>query len=504
MAPLSYLVCATERSGSTLLCELLAGTGVAGRPEEYFEFLNASGRVRQPREYFADAADPSILELLAPARAAAAGASPWAERLAAARERGTTPNGVFGAKMMWAYLGDFLAHGEPEEQLGPLRWVHVERRDTLAQAISLWRAVQTAQWRAEDRDADGRARLPRRRDRAPQATGSRRTPPPGATGSPSAGSSRSRSSTRSSPPTREPTICAVLDHVGVPSDGRATSPSRRCAARPTPARRSGSTASETRSPHERRADDRPPPLPAARARGRGGPHHARGRRAARAAGAAVQRRQGLDRAAAAGREGVPARRVPVPGHARRHGPQLPRGARVPRPPRARARRAADRRLRAGLDRHRPGGRGDRPGRLAQPAADHHAARRDRRQRLRRGVRRRPPRRGARPREGADLLLPRRARPVGPARPAARGLEPLQRRRRPRRERARVPALELDRARRLALHRRGAARDPEHLLRPRARGVRARRDAARGLGVARAARGRGGPHRLRALPHGRAT
>ena len=65
----------------------------------------------------------------------------------AARERGTTPNGVFGAKMMWAYLGDFREHGEPEEQLladapGPAV-VHVERRDTLAQAISLWRALQT-------------------------------------------------------------------------------------------------------------------------------------------------------------------------------------------------------------------------------------------------------------------------------------------------------------------------------------------------------------------------
>ena len=62
----SYLVCATERSGSTLLCELLAGTGVAGRPEEYFEFLSATGRVRQPREYFPADADPEILELLAP------------------------------------------------------------------------------------------------------------------------------------------------------------------------------------------------------------------------------------------------------------------------------------------------------------------------------------------------------------------------------------------------------------------------------------------------------
>ena len=50
-----------------------------------------------------------------------------------------------------------------------------------------------------------------------------------------------------------------------------------------------------------------------------------------------------------------------------------------------------------------------------------------RARLRRRDRRRPPRRGALPREGADLLVPRRLRPVGPARAAARALEPLQRR-----------------------------------------------------------------------------
>ena len=58
--------------------------------------------------------------------------------------------------------------------------------------------------------------------------------------------------------------------------------------------------------------------------------------------------------------------------------------------------------------------------------------------LRRRVRRRPPRRGARPGEGADVLLPRRARPVGPARPAARAVERLQRRGRARRARARFP------------------------------------------------------------------
>jgi LPS sulfotransferase NodH len=32
----SYLVCATPRSGSFLLCEALKNTALAGQPEEYF------------------------------------------------------------------------------------------------------------------------------------------------------------------------------------------------------------------------------------------------------------------------------------------------------------------------------------------------------------------------------------------------------------------------------------------------------------------------------------
>jgi LPS sulfotransferase NodH len=154
MAPLSYLVCATERSGSTLLCELLAGTGVAGRPEEYFEALGATGRPRQPREYFEDAADPGILDLLPELREPLP-LPPFEQRLAAALERGTTPNGVFGTKLMWAYLPGFLAGaGDPPSGLGETRWVHVEREDTLAQAISLWRAIQTSEWRADGQDGE--------------------------------------------------------------------------------------------------------------------------------------------------------------------------------------------------------------------------------------------------------------------------------------------------------------------------------------------------------------
>jgi LPS sulfotransferase NodH len=62
----SYVVCATPRSGGTLVCALLAGTGAAGRPEEYFERLWRTGAPRQPREYFAGVEDPDVLALLAP------------------------------------------------------------------------------------------------------------------------------------------------------------------------------------------------------------------------------------------------------------------------------------------------------------------------------------------------------------------------------------------------------------------------------------------------------
>ena len=44
MSAPAYLVCATQRSGSTLLCEALKATGVAGRPEEFFEARDAVRR----------------------------------------------------------------------------------------------------------------------------------------------------------------------------------------------------------------------------------------------------------------------------------------------------------------------------------------------------------------------------------------------------------------------------------------------------------------------------
>jgi len=149
----SYVVCATPRSGSTLLCALLAGTGVAGNPEESFEHLWRSGLPRQPREYFAGVDDAGVLALLAPTDPGGADRS---DPFPPALERGTTPNGVFGAKLMWTHLLDLAERldcaadpGLLEARLPALRYVHVTRGDKVAaQAVSLWRAVQTRAWRA--------------------------------------------------------------------------------------------------------------------------------------------------------------------------------------------------------------------------------------------------------------------------------------------------------------------------------------------------------------------
>lgn len=146
----AYLVCATPRSGSTLLCELLKGTGVAGRPEEYFETLRSTGYPRQPRQYFDGV--PEVQALLpevdpgTPERE-----FDWDAVLRA----GTTPNGVFGAKVMWSHLEDLwprLGGRALEDVLPDLRYVRVSRADRVAQAVSLWIAIQTQRWRDEGGD----------------------------------------------------------------------------------------------------------------------------------------------------------------------------------------------------------------------------------------------------------------------------------------------------------------------------------------------------------------
>ena len=154
----SYVVCATPRSGSWLLCGLLASTGLAGRPHEWFwrDFERTNRRDW--------------------------GVTDFAGYLAGVRAAGTTPNGIFGAKLMWAYFGKFLVRlnrlgGAPSGRLP--RWAHlgrlpsrfnrlstrprtgpsviarhfpdphfvwIRRDDITAQAVSFAKATQTGRW----------------------------------------------------------------------------------------------------------------------------------------------------------------------------------------------------------------------------------------------------------------------------------------------------------------------------------------------------------------------
>jgi LPS sulfotransferase NodH len=165
----SYLVCATPRSGSTLLCEALKATGIAGRPEEYFEAVPETGVRRHPRDYLRGLDDPQALALVTgdgldeqPEYSSLRGVRCYADHLARVRVWGTTANGVFGAKIMWSQVGDLATlaaenpacRGRPYRELLRLlfdapRFVWVRREDTVRQAVSLWRAMQTQFWRAE-------------------------------------------------------------------------------------------------------------------------------------------------------------------------------------------------------------------------------------------------------------------------------------------------------------------------------------------------------------------
>ncbi|GAB10534.1 hypothetical protein GOARA_058_00170 [Gordonia araii NBRC 100433] len=152
-----YLVCATQRSGSTLLVESLAATGVAGQPAEFFQYFASSSLAPQPREWFVGVGDDEIVGRLSqsdPGEVDARGAEQWRDDVVAA---GATENGVWGGKLMWNQTPLLVARTRVAsgELRASLRWllgsdplfVHVYRDDLVGQAVSMWRAVQTRIWR---------------------------------------------------------------------------------------------------------------------------------------------------------------------------------------------------------------------------------------------------------------------------------------------------------------------------------------------------------------------
>ena len=139
----SYVLCGTPRSGSTLLCEMLAITGVAGRPNSYFRVEDIAGWADSwgvPHSQGIDA--------------------PGFDRayLDAMRREGRAGTDVFGLRLMWGStaeatrrlnraLGREAALPESlEAAFGRVLHVHVSRNDKVAQAVSLLRAEQSGLW----------------------------------------------------------------------------------------------------------------------------------------------------------------------------------------------------------------------------------------------------------------------------------------------------------------------------------------------------------------------
>ena len=171
-SPTAYLVLASQRSGSTLLVESLRATGVAGEPQEFFQYLPHTSMSPQPREWFADVGDESVMRLLDPldeGKPDIAPAEIWRDYI---RTVGRTPNGVWGGKLMWNQTPLLMQRAKdlPERSgdglLAAIRdvvgsdpvLVHVYRPDVVSQAVSFWRAVQTRVWRGRpDPVRDARA-----------------------------------------------------------------------------------------------------------------------------------------------------------------------------------------------------------------------------------------------------------------------------------------------------------------------------------------------------------
>ena len=148
----SYIICATPRSGTTLLCDLLADTGVAGRPDSFFRY--------QSIRWWAQYLYVSVAEWT--------GECAFDQSyLTAVHQEGAGGTQVFGMRLMWEQvdnlsnrLGVFYPGLSSDSDrfraaFGPTCFVHLSREDKVAQAISRIKAEQTGLWHV---DADGTER----------------------------------------------------------------------------------------------------------------------------------------------------------------------------------------------------------------------------------------------------------------------------------------------------------------------------------------------------------
>ncbi len=118
----SYIVASTPRAGGALLCAQLWKTGALGAPSEYLAY--PGGRL-----------GGKLAKRLEP--------SSHSDYIAKVIAHRTSSNGVFGAK---ALLKDFqrtlILVPDALSLLSPVSYIYVERRDRLAHAVDVARAMQ--------------------------------------------------------------------------------------------------------------------------------------------------------------------------------------------------------------------------------------------------------------------------------------------------------------------------------------------------------------------------
>lgn len=138
-----YIICGTPRTGSTLLCDLLASTKVAGDPDSFF--------MRD--------VDPVWVERWGlPSRDNRSDADYCKAYLKAAINAGKGGTEIFGLRLMRENLEDLSAlidqifpklpsdRARLETAFGNILYIHLAREDKLAQAVSLVKAEQTGLW----------------------------------------------------------------------------------------------------------------------------------------------------------------------------------------------------------------------------------------------------------------------------------------------------------------------------------------------------------------------
>ena len=146
-----YLICTTPRTGSSMFCSLLAGTGAAG--------MRRGGIVGQ--EYLLELVGRKVHRV----DVGRLDRDRLRRHLRDAFERSRSANGVAGFKIMWAQIAalarrlgcatgrDGFGFHDFAELLPPgTRFVWLTRRDRLRQAVSLEKAVQSRCWNSAEQE----------------------------------------------------------------------------------------------------------------------------------------------------------------------------------------------------------------------------------------------------------------------------------------------------------------------------------------------------------------